>query len=85
MLRIIVQKRGDFVGMAKYTVFGLAVKNKLLELPNTQAWLASEVSAKSGLKVDSAYLSKILTGKRSSPRVRQAVCDLLGLSDAPTA
>ena len=49
--------------MAEYTTLGLAVKTKLLGPPGrTQAWLAEQVSEATGMYVDSAYLSKILTG-----------------------
>lgn len=66
--------------MAEYTGFGLEVKTKLLGPPNrTQAWLAEQVSIATGLRVDSAYLSKILTGQRNAPKVVQAIREILEL------
>ena len=67
--------------MAEYTPFGLEVKTKLLAHPcRTQVWLAQEVSRKTGLAVDSAYLSKILTGRRNAPKVVHAIREILDLS-----
>lgn len=66
--------------MADYTRFGLEVKTKLLGPPTkTQAWLARRVRDATGLYVDDAYLSKILTGQRSSPKVIQAIQNILSL------
>lgn len=66
--------------MAEYTRFGLAVKTKLLGPPvRTQTWLAEEVRVTTGLYVDDAYISKILTGQRSAPKITQAIREILGL------
>lgn len=68
--------------MAEYTPFGLDVKTKLLGPPaRTQAWLAQAVSEETGLSVDDAYLSKILTGRRGSPKVIQAIREILDLPE----
>jgi len=66
--------------MAEYTPFGLEVKTKLLGPPvRTQEWLREEVSRETGLKVDSAYLSKILTGKRSPEKIIASICKILDI------
>lgn len=68
--------------MAEYTGFGLAVKTKLLGPPTkTQAWLANEVKTVTGLYVDDAYISKILTGQRNAPKIVQAIREILDLPD----
>lgn len=68
--------------MAEYTGFGLAVKTKLLGPPTrTQAWLVDEVRAVTGLYVDDAYISKILTGQRSAPKIVRAIREILELPD----
>lgn len=68
--------------MANYTDFGLAVKTKLLGPPNrTQSWLAKEVGALTGMYVDDALISKILTGQRNAPKVVQAIREILGLPE----
>ncbi|MCI9368628.1 MAG: XRE family transcriptional regulator [Oscillospiraceae bacterium] len=68
--------------MAEYTSFGLAVKTKLLGPPSrTQAWLVDEVRAATGLYVDGAYISKILTGQRNAPKIVQAIREILNLPE----
>ena len=69
--------------MAEYTAFGLEVKTKLLGPPNrTQTWLAEQVSQATGMYVDAAYLSRILTGQRNAPKVVQAIRDILEIPAA---
>lgn len=66
--------------MSEYTQFGLEVKAKLLGPPRrTQSWLASQVSEQTGMFVDGAYLSKILTGQRNAPLIVQAIREVLNL------
>lgn len=66
--------------MAEYSAFGLAVKTKLLGPPaRTQEWLRKEVSRDTGLKIDSAYMSKILSGQRNPPRVIDSICRILDI------
>lgn len=66
--------------MAEYTPFGLVVKTKLLEPPaRTQEWLRNEIIRETGLKVDSAYLSKVLTGKRSPQKIINSICKILDI------
>lgn len=66
--------------MAEYTAFGLEVKTKLLGPPSrTQSWLADQVSKSTGMYVDPAYLSRILTGQRNAPKVVQAIRDILDI------
>lgn len=68
--------------MAEYTGFGLAVKTKLLGPPTrTQAWLVDEVRAATGLYVDDAYISKILTGQRNAPKIVRAIREILEMTD----
>lgn len=69
--------------MTKYTPFGLCVKTKLLGPPaRTQTWLAQTVSEKTGLFVDDAYLSKILTGQRMAPKIVAAIREILELPES---
>lgn len=84
LVKSFVRMRGDFVIMAEYSSFGLVVKTKLLGPPvRTQGWLAKEVSNKTGLFVDDSYLSKILTGQRSAPKIIRAICEILDISEVP--
>ncbi len=66
--------------MAEYTPFGLAVKTKLLGPPaRSQEWLVAEVNKDADMKVDGAYMSKILTGRRRSVRAEASICKILGI------
>lgn len=66
--------------MAEYTPLGLAVKTKLLGPPvRTQEWLCAEVNKDTGLRVDSAYMSKILTGQRRAQKVVASICKILSI------
>lgn len=69
--------------MAEYTAFGLEVKTRLIGPPNrTQSWLAEQVSQTTGMYVDSAYISRILTGQRNAPKIIQAIREILDMSAA---
>lgn len=67
--------------MAEYTPFGLEVKTKLLKLPRTQKWLAEEVNRDTGLKIDGAYVSNILTGAKKSDRVTASIRKILDIAE----
>ena len=43
----------------------------------TQKQLCEEVSNKTGLKIDSSYMSNILAGKRNPPRIIAAINEIL--------
>lgn len=71
--------------MANLTDFGFEVKTKLLKHPlGTQEALAEEVSARTGLSVDGAYISNIMAGRRNAPKVVQAIREILDIPDAAT-
>lgn len=64
---------------SKFSEFGLLVRTKLLQIGKSQRWLEQSVTEKTGLFVDSAYMYKILTGKRNAPKVAAAICEILEL------
>lgn len=61
--------------------FEYKVKNKLLKMKKSQSWLIDEVKKKHDCFLDSAYMSKIISGKRQAPEIRKAICDVLGITD----
>lgn len=61
--------------------FEYKVKNKLLKMKKSQSWLIDEVKKKHNCFLDSAYMSKIISGKRQAPEIRKAICDVLGITD----
>lgn len=67
----------------KFTALGLQVKTELLRQGKEQKWLEEKVTEATGLYVDSGYMHKILTGKRSAPKVVQAIREILDIPDAP--
>lgn len=64
---------------AKFSDFGLNVKIALLRQGKQQKWLEQEISAKTGLFVDSGYMHKILTGQRNAPKIVTAIREILGM------
>ena len=71
--------------MATLTNFGIEVKTRLLKHPlGTQEALAEEVSARTGLSVDGAYISNIMAGRRNAPKVVKAIREILDIPEAPT-
>ena len=73
------------MNLCKFTEFGLCVKTELLKRGKSQKWLEEAVSEKTGLVVDNGYMYKILTGQRGAPKIVQAICEILGISDTPTS
>ena len=47
----------------------------------SQKWLEEAVSARTGLYVDSGYMYKVLTGQRNAPKVVEAICEILDMSE----
>lgn len=64
----------------KLTAFGLCVKTELLRQGKNQRWLEAEVSRDTGLFVDSGYMYKILTGRRSAPKIKASIEKILSLA-----
>lgn len=65
--------------MPQFTEFGKEVKKKLIDIGQTQEWLIEEVKTKTGLYFDSSYLHKILVGKIATPKIVQAIQDIINL------
>ena len=59
------------------------VKCRLIDLEKTQKWLEEQIQEKTGLFVDSSYLSKIYRGERNAPKIVKAICEILDIPDAP--
>lgn len=71
--------------MAKLTDFGVEVKRKLVgHMLGSQEALAKEVSNKTGLSVDGALLSNILVGRKDSPKIVQAIREILDIPETST-
>ena len=66
---------------SKFTDFGLCVKTELLRQGKDQKWLEEAVSEKTGLFVDNGYMYKILTGQRNAPKIVEAICEIMDISE----
>lgn len=67
--------------MAQITVFGKEIKKKLIDIERTQAWLIERVREHTGLYFDDSYLYKIQTGRLSTPKIVQAIREILDLPE----
>lgn len=59
--------------------FEYKVKNKLLEMKKNQSWLIEEVKKRYDGFLDSAYMSRIISGKRQAPEIQKVICSVLGI------
>ena len=62
--------------------FGVAVRIKLLKMGKTQDWLIEECRSKTGLYLDTGYMWRILSGRRKSPKIRHAICEILDSNES---
>ena len=60
--------------MAKLSEFGK-------DISKPQTWLIEEVRNKTGLYFDDSYMYKIKTGQLSTPKIVQAICEILDIQD----
>lgn len=66
--------------MAKNTTaFGKEIKKRLVDKDKTQTWLVEQVKEKTNLFFDSSYLHKILVGELATPKVVQAIREVLDI------
>lgn len=71
--------------MTQHTDFAHDVKCALVRKEWTMAQLAQEVSQKTGLFCDAAYISRILSGKRNPDKIIVAINDILALGGESNA
>ena len=65
--------------MAQLTGFGKDIGKRLIDLERPQVWLIDQVRQRTGLYFDDSYLYKIKTGQLSTPKIVQAIRDILDL------
>ena len=70
------------MGVAAITPFGKNIKRRLLDIDKDQNWLIEQVTHKTNLYFDRSYLHKIMTGKLSTPGIRQAIYEILEICDS---
>lgn len=79
------EKGGQFVKTAATTPFGKEIKKRLIDLDRNQAWLIERVCEKTGLYFDRSYMGKIMRGRLCTPKIVNAICEILEIPDAPTS
>lgn len=67
--------------MAQFTVFGKDIGKRLIDMERPQVWLIDQVRQKTGLYFDDSYLYKIRTGRLATPKIVQAIRDILDLPE----
>lgn len=66
---------------AVLTPFGKEIKKRLVDIDRTQTWLIEQVRGVTGLYFDRSYMYKIQTGQLATPKIIQAICEILDLPD----
>ena len=61
----------------KNTEYSKRVKKRLIDMDKNQIWLIESVRERTGLFLDSAYLTRILQGKRNPKKIIRAINDIL--------
>lgn len=67
--------------MAQLTAFGRDIGKRLIDLERTQGWLIEQVRQMTGLYFDYSYIYKIKTGQLSTPKIVQAIREILDLPE----
>lgn len=62
------------------TDYGKKIKIALIKRDMTQVELMKEIKSKTGLTVDTSYMSKIMRGLRTPPRIISAINEILEIS-----
>lgn len=60
--------------------FGVEAKKRLVEINESQIWLAEQVGKDTGLFVDPSYLYKVFTGERDAPKIKASIEKILSLT-----
>lgn len=67
--------------MASMTEFGKEIGKRLIDLEKPQTWLIEQVRLRTGLYFDNSYLYKIKTGELATPKIVQAIREILDLPE----
>ena len=63
------------------TEFGKGIGKRLIDMEKNQNWLIEQARHRTGLYFDSSYLYKIKTGTLATPKIVQAICEILDLPE----
>ena len=70
------------VGKIPRTQFGKDIETRLIALGESHEWLIAQVASVTGLYFDRSYLNKIKTGLLNTPKVVQAIREILEITEA---
>lgn len=59
------------------TDYGKHIKARLVEMNQSQGWLVEEVKKRTGLYFDTWYLHRVMTGQYVSPKITEAINDII--------
>ena len=71
----------EIIKTAMLTTFGKNIKKRLIDMDKSPTWLIEQVAEKTGLYFDRSYLFKIQTGKLATPKIVNAINEILDFSD----
>ena len=61
--------------------FSKNVKKALIDCDKNTSWLADEVAKETGMFCDAAYISRILSGQRNAPKIKDAISRILDIKN----
>lgn len=83
--RVKVNRKGGIILARKpLCTFGKEINHALIELNQPKEWLIEQVGELTGRYFDRSYLHKIQVGELSTPKIVQAIRDILQLPESST-
>jgi hypothetical protein len=73
------------VGKIPRTQFGKDIETRLIALGESHEWLIEKVSVATGLYFDRSYFNKIKVVQLNTPKIVQAIKEILEIPDASTS
>lgn len=70
------------MGKIPRTQFGKDIETRLIALGESHEWLINQVVAITGLYFDRSYLNKIKVGQLNTPKIVQAIREILDIPEA---
>ncbi len=70
------------MGKIPRTQFGKDIEMRLVALEKSNDWLIGRVTTATGLYFDRSYLNKIKIGQLNTPKIVQAIKDILEIPEA---
>ena len=69
------------MGKIPRTRFGKDIETRLIALGESHEWLINQVVTITGLYFDRSYLNKIKVGKLNTPKIVQAIREILDIPE----